>query len=593
MLRYSYVHTATEATTGYFSCEPSPPLSLEEALHYLASHPLDDFMRRHVLARMGSLSGRQVAECIAGFFPGPPPEAVTALLGELCLLNPALRDDMPLAAERDKETASTDATSLIFLRWRELPDHELHRQWIRIFTSNIREHRALKTPEEIGLPPPYPDGFDGDVQKTGSSIPSFTTGIADIYPLHPASRLADAPPHHRPSSVETAALAEERLTRLGIIAGQEMRHTASLSPVGLLRPWNVRLSVRRGRHDFSLEGQATTYGRGLSVPDARASCLMEMVERASAYLSLTEDGVTVLTKDGVTGLAEPLPVITATRSTLLAEYGAALDPNDFCLEVPYNDARLTWISGRQAHRSNGSAVRTSPIWVPVQMVSLFSNLDEIALSDAPGSTGIATGCSMEEAQVAALLEILERDAEATTPFSKSSCFTLEADAAIDPLIAALLADYKARGINVQFQDLTGPLGVPVYKCFVMSTKGAIAAGHGAGLSARKAIVSALTETPFPYPDGEPSGPLLRKLPARKLHEMPDYSLASPAANLSLLEDLLLSNGRAPIYVTLTRQDLGFPVVRALAPGMEPAADGSDFRRVPRRLYANYLGSLQK
>jgi ribosomal protein S12 methylthiotransferase accessory factor YcaO len=228
------------------------------------------------------------------------------------------------------------------------------------------------------------------------------------------------------------------------------------------------------------------------------------------------------------------------------------------------------------------------VYVPVQMAGLFCNLDEIALFDSPGSTGIATGCTLEEARVAALLEILERDAEATTPFSKASCFRLEADPDRDPLIAALLADYAALGINVQFQDLTGPLGVPAFKCFVMSPKGAIARGHGAGLSARRAVISALTETPFAYPEGGPSGPMLRKLPARRLHELPDYTLPTPAANLALLEDLLRQNGRPPVYVSLTRPELGFPVTRALVPGLELAADRDAFSRIPRRLYENYL-----
>lgn len=581
MMRYRYVHTATEATTGYFSCEPSPFPSLAEALTYLASHPLDDFIRRHLLTRLGALPRGQIAQAIATAFGAAPlPAPVSVLIQELCLLNPVLENDALISGTPKKDEDA--ATSLIFLRWKKLPDRELQRQWDRVLTANIREHRALKRPEEFGLPPLYP-GIDAEKpgEARGTALP-FTTGIAEVHARFLALQEPDALPHQRPPSEETASLAEERLNRLGIVAGREMRHTASLSPVALLRPWNMRLSVRRGRHDFSLEGQATTYGRGLSVPDARASCLMEMVERASAYLSLTEEGIM--------GLAAPLPVLSATRSALLAEHGAAINPNDFSLEVPYHDEPLTWVRGEQKllPGSNGSDAETSPVWVPVQMVSLFCNLDEISLCDAPGSTGIATGRSMEEAKVAALLEILERDAEATTPFSKAACFTLDADDAVDPFIATLLAGYRARGIHVQFQDLTGPLGVPVYKCFVMSSKGAIAAGHGAGLSGRRAVLSALTETPFPYPDGGPSGPLLRKLPARRLHELPDYPLATPAANLALLEELLLRNGRAPVYVDITRKDLGFPVVRALVPGMEPAADGSDFRRVPYRLYANYL-----
>ncbi len=545
------------------------------------------------------------------------------------------------------------ATPLIPLRWMRLPDRDLHTRWGARLADNIQHHRACPAPADMDLPPLYPHlreilqagaeqveragGLAANIGQsaaaaTHSPFPGrslaftapFPAHIREVYAEHAAKltagqtdgqtdgQPAGAAPHVRPPAARTADLAEERLAAAGIIAGAQMRHTASLSPVALLRPWNIRAGVNRGRHRHSLEGQATTYGRGLSLPDARASCLMEMVERASAYLSVSEAGID--------NLAHPAPVVYGRRSAVLAEHGPAIDPNDYPLEVPYADAPLLWMAGRTACSAAGQftgqaaglaagptaglaacsaagsaagsaaaqpAGETGLVYVPVQMVSLFCNLDEIALFAAPGSTGIATGCTMEEARLAALTEILERDAEATTPFAKSGCFTLSADS--DPALAALLADYAARGINVQFQDLTGPTGLPVYKCFVMSPRGAIARGHGAGLSARRAIVSALTETPFPYPDGGASGPLLRKLPVRNLSELPDYTLPTPAASLAMLEDLLRRNMRPPVYVDLTRPDLGFPVTRAFVPGLELAADTDAFSRVPLRLYANYLG----
>lgn len=622
-MQYKYTHTATEATTGYFSCEPHPPLSLSEALEFLAAHPLDNFMRRHILKRMTDMEPGDAARALIRAFPEQSlPEAITALAGELAVLNPHLKEDHSLFALSEEKAAALEEkngvndTSLMILRWRRLPDRQPHREWGRLFAANIQQHRALPEPERAGLPPLYPDRprpLPGAPDATvihcsptscrpgGDTSPGLSTVFLAPFPahiknVHARHRAAQTqiPPGTRPPSKETAALAEERLSALGIIAGREMRHTASLSPIALLRPWNMRLAVRQGRHDFTLEGQATTYGRGLSLYDARASCLMEMVERASAYLSVTNDVVQ--------GLAVPAPVFVGPRSALLEEGHSVLDPNNFPVETPYRDAPLVWMRGRHSHAGSQNlpghsiAQNVPPkerddvdtVFVPVQMAGLFCNPDEIELFDSPGSTGIATGRSMEEARLAALLEILERDAEATTPYHKSGCFTLYADEREEPLLAALLADYAGRGIHVHFQDITGPMGVPVYKCFVVTPKGVIARGYGAGLNARRAIVSALTETPFPYPDGGPSGPLLRKLPVRNLNDLPNYSLASPAAELAMLEDLLMRNARQAVYVDLTRQDLDFPVVRAFIPGMELTADHGDFGRVPVRLYANYL-----
>ncbi len=581
MMRYAYTHTGTEATTGYFTCAPPSSLSIEEALRYLAAHPLDDFMRRHALSCMGSLSRLEAMETIRRAFAGfssctegeapPLPPPIRALILELSLLIPHFAG----LADEEPGPADLDATSLIFLRWEKLPDRSAQQAWGRYFASNIQRHHALKSPEATGLAPlypPKPELLPGLPGLGPAFTDPFSVSLAELFPEHLSRVNPQKAPYTRPPAEETAALAEARLHAAGIIAGGQMRHTASLSPIALLRPWRLMLRVNAGRHAFTLEGQATTYGRGLSLADARASCLMEMVERASAYLSIGPEAVE--------GKSVPCPLISGPRSHIVREFGPALDPNDYPLETPYRDAPLNWLQG--------SLPDGSGLYVPAQMAGLFCNLDEIALYDAPGSTGIATGCSIEEAKVAALLEIFERDAEATTPFSKASCFALRADPDTDPLIAALLADYAALGIQVQFQDLTGPLGVPVFQCFVMSARGGIARGHGAGLCARRAVLSALTETPFPYPDGGPSGPLLRNLPVRQLHELPDYSLPSPKANLALLEDLLMRNKRPPAYVDLTRPDLEFPVVRALVPGMELAADSDAFSRVPWRLYANYL-----
>ena len=646
MLHYKYTHTRTEGTTGYFSCEPDPVPSLAEALVLLVERPLDEFLHRHLLNRLTAMpadrAAGQFAEAILQCFDGKLPPPLRALIRELILTAPAWAEGEPffaIAAETEPDAEQADDTAagrsagngddaggdsehadatpldavtpLIPLRWVRLPDRDLHTRWGLRLADNIQHHRACPSPADMDLPPLYPhlreivqagaeqvERAGGQTANAGQSAAAahppfpgrslaftapFPAHIREVYAEHAARQSAGQPagaaPYARPPAAQTADLAEERLAAAGIIAGPQMRHTASLSPVALLRPWNIRAGVNRGRHRHSLEGQATTYGRGLSLPDARASCLMEMVERASAYLSVSEAGIE--------NLARPAPVVYGRRSAILAEHGPALDPNDYPLEVPYADAPLLWMAGQTTGQTAAQpAGETGLIYVPVQMVSLFCNLDEIALFAAPGSTGIATGCTMEEARLAALTEILERDAEATTPFAKSGCFTLRADS--DPDLAALLADYAARGINVQFQDLTGPTGPPVYKCFVMSPKGAIARGHGAGLSGRRAIVSALTETPFPYPDGGPSGPLLRKLPVRNLSELPDYSLPTPAASLAMLEDLLRRNHRAPVYVDLTRPDLGFPVVRAFVPGLEMAADTDAFSRVPLRLYGKYL-----
>lgn len=565
---YVYTHTATEATTGYFSCEPAEPLSLNEALARLEACPMDEFLHSHVLRRMGSLPLAELEDLCSSALDAAAQDApplrpvLAALLLECALLNPAFA---PLQQffQPDIHTAARllqDYSPLIFLRWHLVEDAPPHAAWSALFAANITEHRFLPHPDDEDLPPLH---FPAPTLEPTPPIPTLAQ-------LHAELKAHPAPAWSRPPAQETAARALEVLTEHAIIAGGEMRHEASLSPIALLRPWQVNIAVQNASCNYTLRGQATTYGRGLSMADARASYAMEMVERASAYPSIDAHGIV--------GSVRPMPLLKARLSELVAQGRAALDPNSLPLEVPYTDAPLHWLEAQGTEPG-------ASVLVPAQCVYLFCNLDEPALMYAPGSTGLASGNTLDEARVAALTEILERDAEATTPFSKQNCFTLRSR---DPRLQSLLDDYAARGIQVQFKDITTEFGVPCYQCFVRGHKGSLARATGANLNGARAALAALTEVPYPYPHGPRSGPALPHLPERILEELPDFSLESPSRNLALLEKLFRAHGLSPLYVEISRTDLHFPVVRALVPGLELGAEFDSYTRIPARLYRNYL-----
>lgn len=591
-LSYTYTHSVTQATTGYFSCEPPLGYGLEQALDDLQRTPLDDFLHNYALRALCDLPTAAVAAYVpraveAGQIRHKP---LAALLLECALLRPAvhagLLEALGLALHAPAQASSLapllhDASPLIYLRWLCLPDREAHSAWSGLFTENICEHRLLPHPEDSDLPWLYSKealcALAEQDKALAAALPPSWPGYA------PAPRLADihaamlAEPAgtawQRPPAQETAQKALAVLEEQGIVAGQEMRHEASLSPIALLRPWNVNIAVRNGGLDYSLQGQATTYGRGLSLAGTRASYAMEMVERASSYVSIDiHEGHGV-----VTGRTEPMPLVLARLSELRAQGRAALDPNELPLEVPYTDFPLHWLKA--------SAANGEPVLVPAQAVFLFCNLDEPALFMACGSTGLASGNTLAEAKVAALTEIFERDAEALTLYRRSLCFTLRSR---EPRLQALLDDYAARGIQVQFMNLTTVFGLPCYQCFVRRPEGGVARATAAKLSGMGAALAALTETPYPYPHGQPSAFGLRGLPVRMLEDLPDYTLESPERNVAMLERLLAAYGRQVYYITLTRSDFGLPVVRALVPKMELTAERDAFSRIAPRLFAAYV-----
>ncbi len=565
-IHYAYTHTVTESTTGYFACVPEPELSIEESFEQLAEAPLDDFLHRHVLRALVELS-LDAAEKLQQSERTPQAQAIVEiLLLECAILNPALA---PLSTKIALPVQYQELTPLPYLTWHEQEDKEAHTAWAKLFAENITQHQKLPHPDEIedeGLTSLY-------TAQTLSNLARHTVQAAPIAEVHAQFAATAGSAWSRPPAQDTAQRALGLLVESAVLDGVEMRHEASLSPIALLRPWAVHMQVESGRNNFSLKGQATTYGRGLSVAQARASYSMEMIERASSYVSVRGDKVQ--------DRSGSIPLFRARYSELVAQGHAALNPNTLPLEAPYDDAPLYWLEAREATLDGSDKTQ----FVPAQCVFLFSNLDEVTLMMNPGSTGLASGNSLAEAKVAALTEILERDAEATMPYDRARCFKLRSR---DERLASLLDDYEARGIHIHFMDLTTEFGVPCYQAFVLNKKGEVIRATGAGLSGQKAALSALTEVPYPYPNGPASGPAIKGLEEKFLEDLPDYSLESPTRNVALLEHILLQRGYTPLYVDITTEELEMPVVRAIIPGLELGAELDRFSRISPRLYDNYV-----
>jgi ribosomal protein S12 methylthiotransferase accessory factor YcaO len=546
---YALRLTQTQDATGYFMPVPQGDPGLDDVLAYLEHHPFDEFMHRYGLQQVLQLPSGNVRPLLDQARRNP-------ILETLLLEAAHIRKDLDWLKARLPAEALADSrhrTPLVILRAETLPDRALHRQWIELLKENLLHHR-----------------------RPAAAAEDWPTPCRDTAPPHTAVTLADVPPATPPPPAASAAPAFEAvcaralnaLEALGVIE-DEMRHESSLSPVALLRRWRLAVSVDQDRHHYRLSGRQTAYGKGLSLERARASCAMEIVERVSAFARVSHGRL----PDTAAGIR-----LEQARLSELKKAGRpALDPNRLALEVPYEDQPLYWLSGEQA---GGAALQ-----VPFQTVYLFANLDEICLFSGLGSTGLAAGSTPAQARFHALLECVERDADAVQPFDPGQCFRL---ATGDAAVGGLLEAYRRRGIDVFFQDCSSGFGIPCYKCFVYGPEPeAIAKGTSAHFAGWQAALAALTETPYPFPHGPASRPGPQDLPIRFLETLPDYDSGNTDADLLRLETLLAAHGLAPVYVDLTRRDIGIPVVRALIPGLELMTDFDRYARVSERLFRNY------
>ncbi|MEF2146393.1 MAG: YcaO-like family protein [Desulfovibrionaceae bacterium] len=558
-MRYELKHMDTVAGVGCFAAMPGPNLSLNQVLDHIREAPFDDFMHQFALQQLGNLRTRKVEQYIAAVTDntGDMDRVLAALLLEACLNHQRFFHLRPRLDGLDHEMLACNSPAL-YLRSHLQPDQPLHAAWAKLFAAAAMDHTPLPAPEQSGLQLPYTtEEMQRPPQPTATHI---RAELAEGLP----------PARERMPALETALHALKLLDKAGAFATPEMQHKACLSPFARLRHWMFKVSTKNGRHDHTFEGMQTSYGRGLDENAARASYAMEVAERFSSYVSVGQKGVTGLAGNGELVRAD----LNSARKQM-----AALNLEKLRLEVPYQRQTLHWLTGERM--TEGGA---EPVLIPLQLVSLFCNLDEQTLFSALGSTGLASGNTMAEARLSALCEVLERDADAVQPLDMRHCFRVQTS---EPILAKHLAALEECGIHVWFQDMTQEFGVPCYKSMVLGIRGDVNQGTGCSLNGARALISALTETPYPFP-GPASGQTPEGLPVRRLEDLPDLSTGSAEGDLLILEKTLLAGGYTPHYADLTRRDLQIPVCRAIVPGLEIVSDYDRFTRLSPRLFRNYL-----
>jgi len=556
---YELEHQGTELGTGSFAPVPAEPVDFQDGLAYLREHPNDEFLHKYLLNMAGTFGPNLASQLIQAGKDGDP--VLLALMYETCILNARLQ---PLTKEFERTIAKrlTEYTPLIYINWFLQNGLDQKAYWIQALSDNILRHKAIIPSEEWTHPVPFEkEALDGWKNNVVSIKDLKSTAGEKTTQVETAG----------PSAAETAERALGRLKRIGLQFGNETENPASFSPFALQMPWHMAVRVATGRNCFQLTGLQTSYGKGLCAEGARASCLMEVIERVSSWASFDPDNV-LCYKHGHT-------LVHGRLEDLKKSPTDVLDPNDLRLEVPYENQLLYWMAGERAGKDG-----LHPVLVPAQQVFLFANLDEVSLTSGLSSTGLASGNTLEEAKLHALLEVIERDCERLAPFVSARCFLLESD---EPSVRALLDRAEAQGTQIQFLDMTTELGIPCYKAFIQGPNGEILKGCACHLDGKRAAVSALLEVPYHASWFRPvPGP--QGLKTRKHEGLPDYSTGNPVEDLKRLEQLLVANGYGPIYIHLTRKDLDIPVVKAIVPGLEMFADFDAFSSLSLRQFAHYI-----
>ncbi len=253
------------------------------------------------------------------------------------------------------------------------------------------------------------------------------------------------------------------------------------------------------------------------------------------------------------------------------------------------DAPIAWTEVRSLRTGCTS-------FVPSAFVYLFFNFS-VGQPEYynPDSIGCASGPTLDEAILHALLELIERDALAIWWYNREKRPRTSLSAFHDPAMLQIEEAFRTFGRRAWVLDITTDIRLPVYVAVSVNQLGKepmfAAAAH---ISPRVAALKALSELSQIWYWSSSVGPQKEfvawwrtaSLEADSYLEPQGEALPLVEPSLDIAEALqhcderLAMVGLEPFYIDLTRPDIGMPTARAFVPGLCHCWT----RLAPKRLY---------
>lgn len=327
---------------------------------------------------------------------------------------------------------------------------------------------------------------------------------------------------------------------------------------------------------------AVSQGKGIDLPSARASGLMEAAELYHA--------------ETIT-----LPLRLATYEELRYQHNVVeVD------ELPrgsgsrfHPDLRLLWCEGHDL--LNGENVL-----VPYEMVhtNYTTPFPEGHGCFTATSNGLASGNYTIEAISHGICEVVERDARALWKLCKEDELNesrLDLGSVNDRICQQLLRALERAGLSVAVWEITSDIGIAVFACLIVPRDdramwhSSVAMGHGCHPAREVALARALTEAAqarltvisglrddFRAEAYEQllNSDLVRAVqnrisastPTRRFNDVPTWDHNTLEDDVEReLECIKKAGIQRVVVVDLTKSEFGLPVVRVIVPGLEPNA----------------------
>ena len=331
---------------------------------------------------------------------------------------------------------------------------------------------------------------------------------------------------------------------------------------------------------------AVSQGKGIDLPSARASGLMEAAESYHA--------------ETIT-----LPLRLATYEELRYQYDV-VNVDDLprgSASRFHSNLRLLWCEGRDLLSGEN-------VIVPYEMVHTNYTTP---LPDGHGcfpasSNGLASGNRPIEAISHGICELIERDATTLWKLRGSAKLhrnRLDLGSVDEPICAEILGKLEQAGLSVAVWDITSDIGIATFACFIVPRYDdamwhcSVAAGYGCHPVRHVALIRAVTEaaqTRLTVISGvrddfrheaydqtlDPDlvrtirGQMMNSSPVRHFCDIPHWDGETFEDDVEWeLECIKRAGVQRVVVVDLTKPEFALPVVRIIVPGLEPDI-GADY-----------------
>ncbi len=310
----------------------------------------------------------------------------------------------------------------------------------------------------------------------------------------------------------------------------------------------------------SVTGTRKQMGKGVSEAQAKASAVMELVERFSLfyYVKKTDHALGHLTE-----ISSPVPLEHMLKAIHWKSCGEAE-------EIIVNRLTMKWSSCYRPTKKQRYDIPFSWFW-PINEYN-----------------GSAAGNSLEEAAVQAISEVVERHVCSLITYGKLKTPEIDQSSIRHPDVQDLLQKFKRLGIKVILKDFSLNMGIPTVGAIAWDpstfpNRSEIVYTAGTAPQPDRAIIRALTEVAQLAGDFDTDGRYLESgLPKFKTLKEASYVLeADGKVSASDLPDVgsenfkheieamahALENQGMPLYlIDVTHPHLQVPVIYAVIPG---------------------------